>query len=819
MDFNYELENFFKLAYVDLSDPYNPFTVTVPGFLLLFYDTYPIHITKRTVEIDEWFSRNAEYGDDLTMGEMAADGTGMYYSNYWSKIRPIGKVAHVNEQVKDMFEVFSSQEALDRYLTEEVYDGHVYNYATEGYFTRQGNTVGILKKEFCPVAPSGANWVVVCCWFSGWGHDYFNPRNPRLNDLTSGVYSYIYYSDCREPRNGWPYYSSNRRFYVFPCTGGAKIDQLVFSSATQYEPRPCPDSTPYVIPKWRDTWGDVFNGPRKRFGSQSIGQTVHGIQKCEIHPRDAHVPKSTNFIWPGTYKDNSSAYAQLCTKEDLDPNHEGEWPEPSEGGQYSYPGPWDCHNLYAIGEDWEHVLLPYASGIDKDSLNTYRRRVSEGIRNRTYACYMPPSTSRGWGTSTRYRYGLEANQSVFGLELPNIMVSQDGYYHDTAPVWDLRTGTYAQLLNGDLAEVSIPHSWGAPLIPDDHGGFTKDWDIIAPMSWYYFWRGGVLPAKTDDYNLDNSLYVSVQAYPGERILQRDQKYKKNEKTSMIEWPWPEQKSKEEGETEIEYKDQRLGLVTKPWIPCVIAITAEHYASIRTSRLLTMEEQENLFRDDAERTAQDNQYPADRTVTYCDEILIHGVKYDGEFFQGTQPPTADSLHHAPDMSGEIANDVWFNPSKVFGRSQTDRQNAYLPPLAFNFNYIREDRKNSRVFYPTAKGFIRATYTSKSKSVMQEISDYYASEGECTLQYISPSRKAYIAKQGETASPRSMVLTSPAYASQSLVDDILSRLSLVSQAAITTNTNIPLQDIIPQNGTTAISIDLNQNVVTITEKSIN
>lgn len=538
------------------------------------------------------------------------------------------------------------------------------------------------------------------------------------------------------------------------------------------------------------------------------------------YQQDAHGPEWLAYVWPGTYKDDNPNIKQLCTKGELEPEHEGEWPEPEDGGPYSYPGHWDCCNLYTVGVDFDDYSLAYKSGVNRDQYNAVRRTwQTMGVMRDRKARYMPPSTSRDGGNEQDSSFGSDENTTIFGFERPNVMISQSGRYHDEAPTWDLHTGTYQELIEGDIQEVSLPRSYGAPLRYVEGSGYVKDWDAVLPMSWYTWYTHYTWVLTTSDHpTFENTLFVNTQEYPGPRLIEGQQTITDTD-PDINAFRWPEEKPRESGR-ERQYKQKRLALTSFPWIPCVGAVEATSFATTRSGKLPLMEEQENVYVDGYEREEPNNLWPADRTVRYCNNVHVHGIKYDSTFFEGTAPATADSLHHAPDMSGEIAGSAWFNPSKVFGRDELDRQQAYLPPCGFNMSFIRADRRSSRVFYPTRKGYIKADYTSKSLSVLQEVDEYYMSIGECTLSYISPNRKAYTATYGTAGSPTTYNLTSSVYSSQAMVEAILQRLRIRSECKHSAEVTFPRKnfDISHISGVDSISIDLISETVSLNYKHI-
>lgn len=743
--------------------------------------------------------------------------------SYWRSLRPIAAYSFYDiDNWNNYFLSFDDMEELHAWMNENIHDGQKKVYAEKPNFFKNGTGVYILKDTVMPTVPQGA---VICTILVGdvrvWHHisdgDFWRPEHFFIGDEINHPASSI---GAWNPNSNFASY-----MHIWPVAPGSH-PHLIFSPNQNYTIT-CPYTQPFPpgVPwqKWYHKFTlysteppiwemDDYEGP-DAYSEGGHCITAEGWPCADPVPDEAHVPDHLDEVWPGTYKDGDSTWKQLCTKNELDPEHEGEWLEPSEGGQYSYSGPWDSHCLYVVGEDWDGNIKPYFSQISEDALHTWRRQIDgETLFDHT-ARFLPPSTSRGWGAKTRYKFGLDTNKTPFGLERPNIMISQDGKYNLEAPEWTLTDG-YKKLIDDDLAEVSLPHTWGKPR--NSQG--ERDWDSIYPASWYMLYKTMFFSNRTS-YDLHNSLFVVCNQYPGERVLERNPDAEDlGFEPTITEWKWPEEEPREFGD-EVVPKHDRLGLTNYPWIPCVLGIAASHYASVRTGKLPLLEEQENVYVDEASREDENPYWPADRTVTYCDEIDMMGVVFDAEFFQGTQPPTADSLHHAPDMSDFVTDSTWFDPSKVFGRTKTDRQFAYLPPCAFDMNFIIGGTTSTRVFYPTRKGVISATYTSKSKRVLQEVSDYYMAEGECVLSYVSPTRKAYTAERGDENSRNRATIVSAVYSSQSLVDSVCDQLETSAMTRVNYNWTVPFTTdittyLIP--GVDNVLINLNSETITISGK---
>lgn len=778
-----------------------------PGFIIAFWDIEPLVRynfvpARRSIQEALW------------------DHSGLIPEwSYWRSLRPIAAYSFYDINNWDNYlSCFDSMEELHSWIDDNVYGGQKKVYAERPNFFQGGSGVYMLKNTVMPTVPQGA---VVCTILVGdvrvWHYvpdgDFWRQESFFVGNEIDHPASSI---------GAWSPSTSPSYMYIWPVSPGTH-PHLIFSQNQNYTIT-CPYTPPFPPgapwQKWYHKfilysteppiWEmDDYEGP-DAYSEGGHCITAESWSCADPVPDEAHAPEHLDKIWPGTYKEGNSTWKQLCTKEELDPEHQGEWLEPEEGGQYSYPGPWDSHCLYVVGEDWDGNVKPYFSQISEDALHTWRRQVDGEVIFDHHARFVPPSTSRGWGASTRYKFGLDKNKTPFGLERPNVMISQDGEYKDSPPSWQISEG-YAKLLNDDLAEVSLPHTWGSPRVNG-----VRDWDCIYPASWYMLYMTMMFSNRTYS-DLHNSLFIRVSEYPGERVLDRDPEREEQDwEATMSDWCWPDEAPREHGGAQVA-KRERLGLSNFPWIPCFMGISVNDTESIRTPKLCVLEEQENLYTDNSTRQNPVSQ-PADRTTTYCSEINVLGVVFDAEFFQGTAPPTADSLHHAPDMSDYILGSVWFNPSKVFGRTEVDREQAYLPPLAFNMDFVRQDMRNSRVFYPTRKGYISVDYTSKSKKVLQEISDRYISEGECTLAYIAPSRKAYTSKTGDSNSPRAITVTSSVYSSQTTTDAVLEQLTIESAKTGIENLVVPKTSIesLIALGATDISVDILSETATITRR---
>lgn len=780
-----EFQGMWSLA---LDNP--PYTEPIikQGFIIAFWETEPLIRYNSVPE-------RAPIGPDK-------DKNFVPDISYWENLRPIEAYVFwdISNRWDDFLLCFDNIEELHSWMNENIYDGEQKVYAEKPKFFLRGTGVYMLKNTIMPVVPQGAT---ICTIMTGGDLHINSLTNPTLYPYTAN------------PSR------TQKRMYIWPVSPGTH-PHLIFTQVEDYRIL-APEGYPPSLPHWRkwyhkrkiyDSFGeewDDYVGPAAYSEAHCI--TAEGWPCADPVPDEAHAPEHLDEVWPGTYKDGDSTWEQLCTKDELDPEHEGEWLEPSEGGQYSYTGPWDSHCLYVVGEDWDGNVKPYFSQISEDALHTWRRQIDgETLFDHT-ARFLPPSTSRGWGAKARYKFGLDTNKTPFGLERPNIMISQDGKYNLEKPEWALTDG-YKKLIDDDLAEVSLPHTWGKPR--NSQG--ERDWDCIYPASWYMLYKTMFFSNRTS-YDLHNSLFVVCNQYPGERVLERNPDAEDlGFEPTITEWKWPEEEPREFGD-EVVPKHDRLGLTNYPWIPCVLGIAAGHYASVRTGKLPLLEEQENVYVDEASREDENPYWPADRTVTYCDEINMMGVVFDSEFFQGTQPPTADSLHHAPDMSDFVTDSTWFDPSKVFGRTKTDRQFAYLPPCAFDMNFIIGGTTSTRVFYPTRKGVISATYTSKSKRVLQEVSDYYMAEGECVLSYVSPTRKAYTAERGDENSRNRATIVSAVYSSQSLVNSVCDQLETSAIAKVNYNWTVPFTTditnyLIP--GVDNVLINLNSETISISGK---
>lgn len=763
-------------------DIYQP-TIEKQGFIIAFWAVEPLVRYNSVPERALFEDRNKGFVPDIS---------------YWENLRPIE--THVfwdtNGNWDDYLLNFEDIEELHSWMNENVYDGQKKVYAEKPTFFQYGSGVYMLKDTIMPAVPQGAT---ICTILTGDQLVIDSLTNPTLRPWSPIERRY------------------NKFMYIWPVSPGTH-PHLIFSQIPDYRIVK-PDLNPPDLPHWQKWFHkrvlydelieiEDYVGPDAY--SEVHCTTAEGWPCADPVPDEAHAPEHLDKIWPGTYKEGNTTWKQLCTKEELDPEHQGEWLEPEEGGQYSYAGPWDSHCLYIVGEDWDGNVKPYFSQIPEDALHTWRRQVDGEVIFDHRARFVPPSTSRGWGAATRYKFGLDKNKTPFGLERPNVMISQDGEYKDSPPSWQISEG-YAKLLNDDLAEVSLPHTWGSPRVNG-----VRDWDCIYPASWYMLYMTLMFSNRTYS-DLHNSLFMRVSEYPGERVLDRNPEREEQDwEATMSDWRWPDEAPREHGGTQVA-KRERLGLPNFPWIPCFMGISVNDTESVRTPKLCVLEEQENLYTDNSTRQDPVSQ-PADRTTTYCSEINVLGVVFDAEFFQGTAPPTADSLHYAPDMSDYILDSVWFNPSKVFGRTEVDREQAYLPPLAFNMDFVRQDLRNSRVFYPTRKGYISVDYTSKSKKVLQEISDRYISEGECTLTYIAPSRKAYTSKTGDSNSPRAITITSSVYSSQTTTDAVLEQLMIESAKMGTENLVVPKTSIesLIALGATDISIDILSETAIITRR---